>query len=510
MSDSAPRPLAVGLKYSRTVTVTDDMTPAHLRHEPIRVLSTPDMIRLIEQTAIEAVQPDLADGQATVGTRVDVAHLAATPVGMTVTITVELTEIDRRRLGFRVEVRDELDEAGRGHARALHRRRRAAAAATSGQDEPVEGRRREASMTTLSDRVAIVTGAGHGIGHAIAVALATAGADVAAVDIDKAGGREDGRRRGRGRPARASTLADRRRRRGQHRSDGAARSPTTFGRIDVLVNNAGVTRRAYIMDLTEADWDRIMRVNGKGVFFCLQRVAREMIPRRSGVIVNIASIAGKGYAGTSNAIYAGSKGAVIGMTRIAALQLARHNINVNAICPGSTVTALSNDNLKSRAQGGGRQRRGDGAAPQRRHPARPRQRPGGHRGHGRVPRLAGRPQHHRAVLQRRRRHHPRLSRGGQGMARKKRPGAKKKRRAKPAASRNLAARSPKATRLKAGVTTARENDDVLVAFEHGATRAPYVVGNLWSGSDRPPSQGRSAARPLPSGQDVRRRVRLAE
>ena len=84
-----------------------------------------------------------------------------------------------------------------------------------------------------------------------------------------------------------------------------------FGRIDVLVNNAGVTRRAYIMDLTEADWDRIMRVNAKGVFFCLQRVAREMIPRRRGAIINIASIAGKGYAGTSNAIYAASKGSVI-------------------------------------------------------------------------------------------------------------------------------------------------------------------------------------------------------
>ncbi len=114
MSESTPQPLAVGLKYSRTVTVTDEMTPAHLRHEPIRVLSTPDMIRLIEQTAIQAVQPGLAAGQATVGTRVDVAHLAATPVGMTVTITVELTEIDRRRLAFRVEVRDELDAAGKG------------------------------------------------------------------------------------------------------------------------------------------------------------------------------------------------------------------------------------------------------------------------------------------------------------------------------------------------------------------------------------------------------------
>ncbi len=114
MGDTEKRQLAVGLKHSRSVTVTDDMTPAHLRSEPIRVLSTPDMIRLIEGTAIEAVAPLLAPGQATVGTRIEVAHLAATPVGMTVTITVELTEIDRRRLGFRVEVRDELDEAGKG------------------------------------------------------------------------------------------------------------------------------------------------------------------------------------------------------------------------------------------------------------------------------------------------------------------------------------------------------------------------------------------------------------
>lgn len=114
MSETGTRPLAVGLTYSRSVKVTDDMTPPHLRSEPIRVLSTPDMIRLIEQTAIEAVAPCLAPGQATVGTRVDIAHLAATPVGMTVTISVELVEVDRRRLGFRVEVRDELDEAGKG------------------------------------------------------------------------------------------------------------------------------------------------------------------------------------------------------------------------------------------------------------------------------------------------------------------------------------------------------------------------------------------------------------
>ncbi len=106
--------LAVGLRYSRSVKVTDDMIPSHLRNDPVRVLSTPDMIRLVEQTAIEATQPYLKPGQATVGTRVDVAHLAATPVGMTLTISLELTEVDRRRLGFRVEVRDELDEVGKG------------------------------------------------------------------------------------------------------------------------------------------------------------------------------------------------------------------------------------------------------------------------------------------------------------------------------------------------------------------------------------------------------------
>ena len=203
-------------------------------------------------------------------------------------------------------------------------------------------------MSALADRVAIVTGAGRGIGHATALALAAAGADVAVVDIDK-GAAE----------ATAGAVAAAGRRSlavGADVGDVAgidrmvSQVVHALGRVDVLVNNAGVTRRADVMDLTEADWDRIMRVNGKGVFFCLQRVAREMIPRRRGAIVNIASIAGKGYAGASNVIYAGSKGAVIGMTRLAALQLARHNINVNAICPGTTVTALSDDNLRTRAQ----------------------------------------------------------------------------------------------------------------------------------------------------------------
>src|SRR5499433_749728 len=203
-------------------------------------------------------------------------------------------------------------------------------------------------MATLDDRVAIVTGAGNGIGSATALALARAGAHVAAVDIDNAAAEKTA--------ADIAALGRRSLALGTDVGDVAAidkmvRQVTdAFGRIDTLVNNAGVTRRAYIMDLTEADWDRIMRVNGKGVFFCLQRVAREMIPRRSGSIINIASIAGKGYAGTSNAIYAASKGSVISLTRTASQQLARHNINVNAICPGTTVTALSEANVAVRAR----------------------------------------------------------------------------------------------------------------------------------------------------------------
>ena len=200
----------------------------------------------------------------------------------------------------------------------------------------------------LTDRIALVTGAGQGIGRACAVALAQAGAHVVAVDINgktaeaTAAAVMGFQRRSLGLKADVGDLAD---------IDRIVQETIKeFGRIDISVNNAGVTRRADIMDLTEADWDRIHRVNAKGVFFCLQRVAREMIPRREGRIINIASIAGKGYAGTSNAAYAASKGAVISLTKTASQQLGRHNINVNSICPGVTRTALSEDNMRVRAQ----------------------------------------------------------------------------------------------------------------------------------------------------------------
>lgn len=202
-------------------------------------------------------------------------------------------------------------------------------------------------MFSLDNQIAIVTGAGQGIGKASAVAMASAGADVVAVDIDgakAAAAAEEIKGLGRRSLAIKADLGDL-----TEIDRMVSETVAAFGRIDTLVNNAGVTRKAGIMELTEADWDRIHRVNAKGVFFAMQRVAREMIPRRSGRIINMASVAGKGYKDTSNAVYAGSKGAVIAMTRVAAHQLAPHNINVNAVCPGLVMTALVADLMRTQA-----------------------------------------------------------------------------------------------------------------------------------------------------------------
>ena len=200
----------------------------------------------------------------------------------------------------------------------------------------------------LKDKIAIVTGAGQGIGKATALALSDAGATVVTADID-----------GKLAEATAQAIEGHQRRALALQADVGSvegiqsmvdRTIAAFGRIDILVNNAGVTRRADIMEITEADWDRIHRVNAKGVFFCLQTVARVMIAQRGGRIINIASIAGKGYIGTSNAAYAASKGAVISLTKTAAQQLGRYDINVNSVCPGVTRSALSDANLKVRAE----------------------------------------------------------------------------------------------------------------------------------------------------------------
>ncbi|MGI9523897.1 MAG: SDR family NAD(P)-dependent oxidoreductase [Hyphomicrobiaceae bacterium] len=204
----------------------------------------------------------------------------------------------------------------------------------------------------LADRVAIVTGAGRGIGRACALKLAASGAHVASVDIDSetaastAAAVEASGRRALAVEADLGDLA------GIDRMVESVMS--AFGRIDCIVNNAGITRRAGFMELIEDDWDRIHRVNAKGVFFCMQRAAAEMIRQRQGRIINIASIAGKGYIGSSNAIYAASKGAVLAMTKVAAHQLGQYNINVNAICPGITRTEIYQEIVQTDARKSGR------------------------------------------------------------------------------------------------------------------------------------------------------------
>jgi NAD(P)-dependent dehydrogenase (short-subunit alcohol dehydrogenase family) len=201
-------------------------------------------------------------------------------------------------------------------------------------------------MPSLQDKVALVTGAGAGIGKAIALAMAAEGAHVAGADIDIDAARKTINEIGNNRAL--AIRADC----GDVASIDAMVAQTVgeFGRLDIIINNAGVTRYAYVMDLTEADWDRIHRVNAKGVFFCLQRAAKQMIDQGTGGrIINIASISGRGYRGASNVAYAASKGAVIGMTMLSAHQLGPHNINVTAICPGVTRTELGERNAAGRA-----------------------------------------------------------------------------------------------------------------------------------------------------------------
>ncbi len=106
--------LEVGMKAEQKVTVTEDMTAATMGSGALEVLATPCMIALMEGTAQSAIQASLEDGQGSVGTRIDVKHLAATPVGMEVTCTAEVTEIDRRRVVFHVEAFDEVEKIGEG------------------------------------------------------------------------------------------------------------------------------------------------------------------------------------------------------------------------------------------------------------------------------------------------------------------------------------------------------------------------------------------------------------
>ena len=192
-------------------------------------------------------------------------------------------------------------------------------------------------MPSLTDRVAIVTGAGRGIGAATALRLAHEGAHVVINDIQMDGAREVS--------AEVEKLGRRSWVSHHDVSDHSAAAhlvdeiKTRFGRIDILVNNAGITRDGMLHKLTEEKWDEVIRVNLKGPFNMGQACAKVMIEQKSGRIINIASVSALGNIGQTN--YSASKAGLMGMTNTWALELARHGITANAIAPGFIETFLT-------------------------------------------------------------------------------------------------------------------------------------------------------------------------
>ena len=190
----------------------------------------------------------------------------------------------------------------------------------------------------LKDKKAIVTGGASGIGQAISSLLAKEGADVAVADIQNAAAtlKEIS---GAGRRALGVKVDV------TNRDSVEAmvqRVVKEFGRIDVLVNNAGIVVFKPFLDTTEADWSRQMDINGKGVFLVSQAVAKIMKGQRAGKIVNISSISAE-RAGANISAYCATKGAVSALTLCMALELAEHGIAVNAVLPGTTETPLNRE-----------------------------------------------------------------------------------------------------------------------------------------------------------------------
>ncbi|MCP4626566.1 MAG: glucose 1-dehydrogenase [bacterium] len=200
-------------------------------------------------------------------------------------------------------------------------------------------------LFNLQGKVAVVSGAGGGIGGAIAQALAGYGAIVMIVDRDPAGARSKADLIT-GMGARALPY-------GLDITDFAAIEKMTeaavaeFGRIDILVNSAGMNIRKAVVDIHQEDWDPVIDVNLKGAVFCCQAAARVMIKQNRGKIINIASISSiLGH--PDRAAYAASKGGLIQVTKVMATEWARYNICVNAISPAAVDTPFIDGLKKNR------------------------------------------------------------------------------------------------------------------------------------------------------------------
>ena len=197
-------------------------------------------------------------------------------------------------------------------------------------------------------KVALVTGGGRGIGKAAAMKFAEGGADIVIADIDPQTAKDTSEEISAvGRNSISISLDIGDISQIQSMLDEAV---SKLGSVDILFNNAGLTRHISFFDIEEKHWDQINRVNAKGAFFCMQKIGSQMVKQGTGGrIINTASIAGKGYRRASNAAYAASKGAVIAMTHSAASVLAEHDINVNAICPGIVQTDMLSNILSLRS-----------------------------------------------------------------------------------------------------------------------------------------------------------------
>jgi meso-butanediol dehydrogenase / (S,S)-butanediol dehydrogenase / diacetyl reductase len=194
-------------------------------------------------------------------------------------------------------------------------------------------------MNGLAGKVTLVTGGASGIGAGIAHVLAEAGALVAIGDLDGAAAAVVAS----GLPSTAKRLGVRLDVTDRHSVDAAVTEiEQALGGIDVLVNNAGISNVAPFLEITDADWDRLLGVNLRGVFVVTQRVLGPMVARRSGRIINISSMAGK--EGLPNLThYCATKFGVIGLTQALAKEVAEHNVTVNAVCPGVVRTPLWDD-----------------------------------------------------------------------------------------------------------------------------------------------------------------------